>query len=344
MRKFLALCVFVLAACGPTPTPTATPVPPTATPAAPRPTSTAPLAATPQTTRAAPEAGVLLDRLDTVAVSVVWSRDGRYLYVGTETRGLITYDVETRARLTVSGEGYIESLAMSPDGLRLAAALGTDGSIRLLDTGFGENILTLFPTHGGPVKGLMFSPDGARLASSGEDGKVMVWDVQTGDKLHDLVAEGDAAWGLAFSPDGSLLVAGTVRGHEVRVWETATWTLRNTFEADQAVDLAFSPDGEHILTAGGGQNEANIWNVNTGEQVFHLGGASGWVWAVAYAPDGARAASAGNNEVITLWDTATGQPAREFYTGKQFTQALAYSPDGTQLASVSHEVWLWDTR
>jgi WD40 repeat protein len=337
--------VILLAACGPVPTrvPSATAPQPTATIGV-RPTATPRLTATPQTTRASSEAGVLLDQLDTLAVSVAWSVDGRFLYVGTETQGLLTYDVEGQRLLTKSGEGFIESLAMSSNGQLLAIAVSTDGTIRLLDTGIGETVSILFPTHGGPIKGMAFSPVATLLASSGEDGKVFIWDVTTGDKVQDLVAEGSAAWGLAFSPDGSLLVAGTVRGHEVRVWETATWTLRNTFEADQAVDLAFSADGEHILTAGGGQNEANIWNVNTGELVHNLSGSAGWVWAVAYPPDGALAASAGDNEVITVWDPATGAPVREFYTGRQFTQAIAFSPDGTKLASVSHDIWIWDTR
>jgi WD40 repeat protein len=346
-RPIPVLLLFILlavSACGPTPTraPSATPTPPaTATLGAPRPTNTPPPTATPQTTRVLGDGAILLDRLDTQAVSVAWSRDGRYLYVGTETRGLLTYHVDTRARLTMSGEGHIEALALSPDGLLLAAGIATDGSIRILETGIGEVIAILHPTHASAIKSLQFSPDNRLLASSGDDGKVFVWDVATGDKLHDLVADGGPAWGMAFSPDGSLLVAGTVRGHEMRVWETATWTLRNTFLADQAVDLAFSADGEHILTAGGGQNEANLWNVNTGERRFNLGGATGWVWAVDFTPDGRLAATGGNNEVITLWDAGTGLPVREYYTGRHFTQALAFSPDGARLASVSHEVWVW---
>jgi WD40 repeat protein len=87
-------------------------------------------------------------------------------------------------------------------------------------------------------------------------------------------------------------------------------------------------------------------------------GHSGWVYAVAYSPDGKWLASAGGGnpfwetagaggmrpgEVI-LWDAATGTPIRTLLGHTNVVTALAFSPDGRQLASASprHGVGVWE--
>jgi WD40 repeat protein len=59
-----------------------------------------------------------------------------------------------------------------------------------------------------------FAPDGARLASSGND--VKLWDVASGEELLRLVPSGDAIYGLDWTPDGTrLLLSGSAAGFTV---------------------------------------------------------------------------------------------------------------------------------
>jgi WD40 repeat protein len=89
-------------------------------------------------------------------------------------------------------------------------------------------VLTAMKLSFGAVKAVAFSRDGKLLASSSQDGSVLLWDVATRKLLRELkwvTRSGPfIMWhlhSLAFSPDGSLL-AGTSNIRCVFVWRTDT--------------------------------------------------------------------------------------------------------------------------
>jgi WD40 repeat protein len=93
--------------------------------------------------------------------------------------------------------------AFSPDGKHLAVAEGRDIVVREPATGKEE--VRLVGGHDGEVIRLDFSPDGKLLASAGEDTKVQLWNVSSGEKLQETPAFGNGSriTQLAFSPDST---------------------------------------------------------------------------------------------------------------------------------------------
>ena len=140
-----------------------------------------------------------------------------------------------QAHPTLSGRTKV---AMSPENGRFVASVGIrDASFKLWDAadgwlhmvgtmhdGTGKCICEVNKSSDKVVQGgcqavahtrgivdVAFSPCGQRLATGGEDGVVIVWDVQTGEVEHRM----KAGWGaetVRFSADGARLACGNSGG------------------------------------------------------------------------------------------------------------------------------------
>jgi WD40 repeat protein len=111
-------------------------------------------------------------------------------------------------------EGFINHLAFSADGKRLASA-GSDAACRIWNLEAGRESV-VFRGHGDVVNSVVFSPDGNLLASYGQEGVLKVWDAHR-DRSLTVLPHANAVVNGAWSKDGKTI--STIIAERLESWQ-----------------------------------------------------------------------------------------------------------------------------
>jgi WD40 repeat protein len=274
---------------------------------------------------------------------LLFSPDGRTL--ATVYGGSVRlWDPLTGAEQTTLRTGQVTELAFTPDGQRLAAALGQGEKRRLVcweaDPAEARRRLAV----PGVVRQLLVSADGSRLAALAGQWTAAVWDRTTGERLLTDAVHGRPALRRASKGDFEALdVIGTVGG--LRGPDGVPARQRRVTRLSFGGPAAVTPDGRLVVAGVGGQDKAaRVIDLDGKRDEVKLEGATAPLTAAAVSPDGARAAVGGQDGGVWAWDAATGRLLFARADGKEAVRALAFSPDGRTLAGADDAgtVRLWD--
>jgi WD40 repeat protein len=165
--------------------------------------------------------------------------------------------------------------------------------------------------HQAPViTALRFSPDGKLLAVSGNR-EVLLHDAAGGGLVKRLPGKAERILSLAFSRDGSLLVAGggTPAGFgELEFWDPNSGTLLKSIVtgSDTIFGASLSPDGKKVA-AGYNDSTVHVFDESSGRELYKIGSHENWVLATVFGIDSKRFVSAGRDRAAKLVDAETGQ-------------------------------------
>ena len=215
-------------------------------------------------------------------------------------------------------KGRWPNVAISPTDNLIAVGCGADpfgadpeGTETLYDLSTGTPRRTL-PESGGLAA---FSPDGKRLATGSWQGKVKLWNPETGE-LTGSLTNATRVISLHFSPDGATLAACSfIDG--LWLYDVATGAQRPAARghATYVCDAAFSPDGNTLATCSGDQT-VRLWNLKTGRETACWRGHSYQVGYVAWLPNAKILASGGNDGTVRLWKTDPTEQVAQSLVGQ----------------------------
>jgi len=229
------------------------------------------------------------------------------LYSGGADGRIIAWSVpdwQEVSRWQAPAEVY--SLALSPDGTRLASAgastgasTGAGNGITLWSTKTGEKLRTLTGETRNTADGtaLAWLPDG-RLVSGAYEGLVGIWDPKTGKEQVLPRVHSQEVQAVAVSPDGARIATGDGEGTIV-LWDAQGRPLRRLRGHRNAIfGLAFDPSGQRLLSTSY-DNDLRLWDLASGTTLRVFQGHTAGLWSVAVA-DG-LAYTAANDGTLRRW-------------------------------------------
>ncbi|OWK39714.1 sigma-70 family RNA polymerase sigma factor [Fimbriiglobus ruber] len=288
--------------------------------------------------------------------AVALSKDARTIYTIDGTNEVAVWDLVSGKQVrTWPGPETCVTLALSPDGTRLAAAgiqevwtwdVTSDG----LQPLWKQKPEKLRPAC------VAFSPDGKTIACGGEsEQSIQMFDAATGELRSVLPGRGHK---LAFSPDGRTLASwdhlhDQEARNQVCLWDVATGEKRHTLacasdKQTQVSCFAFSQDGKTMATTATDRS-IRLWDVATGQE-RRLAEDAAHETFVVFEPGGRNLIEAGG-ERIRVWDVATGREARPAVVAPYLAVATdggntcRLSADGSLFVSATPTaIGVWEVR
>ncbi|EKX42446.1 hypothetical protein GUITHDRAFT_141136 [Guillardia theta CCMP2712] len=190
-----------------------------------------------------------------------------------------------------------------------------------------------------------FEPGGEALATVSKDGKMRVWDVETGKCMRELGGGGEEIDMIRWRADGKRLASGSRRGR-IRVWDVeAGECCLELLREEEIGEIGWMGDERIAWWTHREKYCIQTMDVELGvctrERELNTAGKH----SMRLGPDGRKLAGVSKlSGQAWVWDVETGR-GQELQGPEGGVTGLIWGPDGRRLAGVSKTgggAWVWD--
>jgi len=167
-------------------------------------------------------------------------------------------------------------------------------------------LLRSIDAHSKRLNALVWLPGSNKLLSAGNDGKIKLWQSETGQLLRSFEGHKKEVMCLALSPDSKTFASGS-KDQTIRLWNVQSSRpgrilndVSSTLGGSKD-SVAWSPDGT-TLASGDPNGTLQIWNPESGQLLYSIEAYCGHIPSLAWSPDGQLLVCSGLDGTARVWD------------------------------------------
>ena len=203
--------------------------------------------------------------------------------------------------------------------------------------------------HLAKIYSMHWAADSRQLASASQDGKLIVWDSWSSNKVHAIPLRSSWVMTCAYAPSGSYVASGGLDN-------TCSIFSLKTDEGNVKMSKELSGhtgylsccrflDDNQILTCSG-DSTCVLWDIETGKPLTTYSGHTADVMSLSVSPDSQTFISGAVDNTSKLWDIREGLCKQTFRGHESDINSVIFFPNGNAFATGSDDatIRLFDIR
>ncbi|XP_039619723.1 guanine nucleotide-binding protein G(I)/G(S)/G(T) subunit beta-3a isoform X1 [Polypterus senegalus] len=194
--------------------------------------------------------------------------------------------------------------------------------------------------HLAKIYAMHWSTDSRLLVSASQDGKLIVWDSYTTNKVNAIPLRSSWVMTCAYAPSGNFVACGGLDNmcsiYNLKTREGNVKVSRELAAHTGYLSCCRFLNDNEIVTSSGDTTCA-LWDIETGTQKTVYTGHSGDCMSLAVSPDFTFFISGACDATAKLWDIREGSCRQTFYGHESDINAICFFPSGQAICTGSDD-------
>lgn len=194
--------------------------------------------------------------------------------------------------------------------------------------------------HLAKIYAMHWAFDKRHLVSASQDGKLIVWDAYTTNKVHAIPLRSSWVMTCAYAPSGNLVACGGLDNicsiYNLKSREGNVKVARELSAHTGYLSCCRFLNDRQILTSSGDMT-CMLWDIEAGVRVQEFNDHTGDVMSISLSPNPNLFVSGACDAMAKLWDIRSGKSVQTFSGHESDINAVTFFPNGDAFATGSDD-------